>query len=268
MNNRIKVRPMHKSEWLKGGIFDEEPATWQQLQVYVAQVFRDLGYLEVQSPYSLVGVRTTKEVDVYAVDPSAVPPIRIACECKHWSVNVHQGVVMEFRTVIEDTGVNRGFIISKVGFQSPGAYDAVRNTAVVLISFDEFTRLFFDQWLTAMSLRLAKASKLIFPFFDPYGFETLPELPPNMVQTFSELRKKYHVVFSSGALLLDNAEAPVSLAIIARNPQIIKPLKELGITSYRQFFSVLLTRASQALIEFSSLFGVDPETLRSSQTSD
>ncbi len=247
-----------KSEWLKGDIFDKQPKTWRDLQEYVAQVFREVGYLEVQTPYKLVGVRITKEVDVYAVEASVVPPIKIACECKHWASKVPQAVVLEFRSVLEDSGLNRGFIISKVGFQSPGAFAAARNTPIVLTDFKHFMGSFFDSWLTAMSIRLDKASNRVFPFFDPYYFETLPELPRNRYPSFAELREKYRVFASLGTRIRDDREPRISWAITARNPELITPLKKLGILSCRQFFDTLLAMADQALLDFCSLFGVDP----------
>jgi len=258
---------MSQSEWLKGGIFDAPPSSWRELQDYVAQLFRELGYRDVQTPYKLQGLRTTKEIDVHAVDPSAVPPIRIACECKYWSSKVPQAVVLEFLSVLEDSGVNRGFIVSKIGFQSPGAYDAARNTAIVLVDFEELMQLFFDPWLIAMSVRLEKASAMLFPFFDIYGFETLPKLPQDKLKLFADLRHKYHVAFSLGTRLSAPNETPISMGIIARNPQVVEPLRELGITTYRQFFDVLLSMAAEATKEFSSLFDVDPHTLRPSKNS-
>jgi hypothetical protein len=84
-----------QSQWLKGGIFDDEPQTRLDLQNYVAQLFHELGFQDLKSPHKLVGVRTTKEVDIYAVDALAVPPIRIACECQNWNSAVPQGVVLD-----------------------------------------------------------------------------------------------------------------------------------------------------------------------------
>src|SRR5947207_16018216 len=113
------------SEWLEGNIFDAQPAHWKGLQDHVAQLFRELGWTDVQTPYKLQGVRITKEVDVYGVDSSTTPGLRVACECKHWGSAVPQGVVMEFRAVLEDSGVGRGFVISRRGFQC-GALEAAK----------------------------------------------------------------------------------------------------------------------------------------------
>jgi len=245
-----------KSEWLSGNIFDTNPRDWRDLQDHVAKVFREIGCVDVKTPYKLLGVRTTKEVDVYAVDGSVVPSMTIACECKYWESAVPQGVVLEFRSVLEDSGVNRGFIISKFGFQS-GAFDAARNTPVVLENFDGFMNLFFDKWLTAMSLRLRDVSDRLFPFFDIYWFESLPALPEHKIQLFDQLRSDYRVLLTA-ARIVDGTKVPVSIGIVARNPEIIMPLKALRIASYRQFFDVLFSMAERALADFCSLFGLDP----------
>jgi hypothetical protein len=71
------------SEWLAGDVFDKRPATWQELQDYVAQLFRELGWTDVESPHKLKGVRITKEVDVFGVDRSVKPPLAVVCECKY-----------------------------------------------------------------------------------------------------------------------------------------------------------------------------------------
>ena len=250
-----------QSQWLRGGVFDDEPQTWLDLQNYVAQLFRELGFQDVKSPHKLAGVRTAKEVDVYAVDASAVPPIRIACECKNWNSAVPQGVVLEFRSVLEDSGINRGFIVSKLGFQS-GAREAAENTPIVLLTFEGLTELFFDAWLKAMSARLDRVSRLLFPFFDIYWFETLPKLAEDKFPRFEYLKEKYWVLFTLGTRLADRDRKQISIAITAANKSVFEPFIQLGIMTYRQFFDILLAMADEATLEFCSLFEITTEQLR------
>jgi hypothetical protein len=100
-----------------------------------------------------------------------------------------------------------------------------------------------------------------FLFFDPYYFESLPELPQDKYSSFAELTEKYRVFVSLGTRIRHDHHPRISWAITARNPEIITPFKKLGITSYRQFLDVLLTMADQAFVDFCSLFRVDPQTL-------
>lgn len=246
------------SEWLQGTIFDNPPGTWQELQEYVARVFREIDYTEVYSPYEITGVRGTKEVDVYAINSSVVPSNKIACECKYWEKRVEQDVVHGFRSVMQDNGINTGFIISKKGFQS-GAYEAANNTPVVLVSFDQFMDLFFATWLKAMSARLHRATDALFPFFDIYFFETFPEFPQEKVDQLVALQEKYRLLFSLSVRVSDFDKNPISIGIIAHNPKAYKPYQQLGITTYRQFFDVLLGMAEHALVDFCTLVGIAPK---------
>lgn len=260
----LKTGRTTKSEWLSGDIFDDRPKTWRDLQNYVAQLFREIGYAEVKTPYKLPGVRVTKELDVYAVDASVVPPIKIACECKHWNSNVPLGEVMQLAKVVEDSGLNRAFVISKVGFQR-GAHRAARSTPIILLDFEAFLELFFESWLRAMSIRLDRTVNSLFPFFDLYWFETLPELSKDKFDAFAALRQKYRLLFSFGPRIPDGHQPPVSMGVTARNPEITEPLKELGIKSYRQFFDTLFAMADGARLEFCTLFGIDPKSLSATQ---
>lgn len=249
------------SEWLTGSIFDDAPESWQALQNMVAQVFSEMGYLNVQTPYKLVGVRTTKEVDVYAEDHSAMPPLQIVCECKYWESRVPQSVVLEFRVALEDSGMNRGFIISKAGFQLPGAHSAAYKTPVVLADFGQFQALFFYTWLKAMSIRLERSSRLLFNFAPMTWYDFAPQLSKDKIPALFDLQSKYEVLFSHpmGLTILDVHNTPVSCGITARNPSIFEPYKNLGIRTYRQFFDLLQGMVDQALCEFRLLFRITSE---------
>jgi len=50
--------------------------------------------------------------------------------------NVPKEKVLTLRTIVDDVGADRDFIISQKGFQS-GAYEAAENTNIKLKTFDE-----------------------------------------------------------------------------------------------------------------------------------
>jgi hypothetical protein len=79
--------------------------------------------------------------------------------------------------------VNRGFIVSRNGFQS-GAYDAAKYTPILLVDLDELMRIFWEPWLVSMSARLHKVCERVFPFFDLYWFESLPQLDAAKLERF------------------------------------------------------------------------------------
>lgn len=85
--------------------------------------------------------RGTSELDVYAEQRLGNHVSSLACECKHWKSSVPQAAVQTFRTVLADTGIDAGYVISTSGFQS-GARDAARHTNVRLVNWSEFVGIF------------------------------------------------------------------------------------------------------------------------------
>ena len=150
-----------------GPIFDHEPADWPQLQDLVAKLFSETD-CDVRVSERVTLVRGGKEVDVLVRDPHTTPPSVYQCECKFWNKAIPQEVIHAFRTVVADFGAHRGFIISRVGFQA-GAREAVINTNVDLLTFDELQLLFFDRWRVAMGLRYRPEADQLFPYWDYPG---------------------------------------------------------------------------------------------------
>src|ERR1700754_2667432 len=135
----------------------DEILDWSDLQEKVAMFFRELGYeAATQLTVELAG-RGRKEVDVHIRDPRASVNQIMLAECKCWASRVPQDTVHSFRSVMEGTGANTGFIISKVGFQA-GAYEAARNTNIHLLSWDELQRKFGRQWYL---YRYEQAEKIV-----------------------------------------------------------------------------------------------------------
>src|ERR1051326_5174857 len=96
---------------------------WRELQDRVCRLFIEMDYeAESEKSVALAG-RGKKQIDVFVNDLLASYNRTYLIECKYWDVNVPQEVVHAFKTVMEETGANTGFIVSKKGFQ-PGAYEA------------------------------------------------------------------------------------------------------------------------------------------------
>lgn len=134
-------------------IKNDAVANWRDLQEKVAQLFEEMDY-KIESPrkVALAG-RGKKEVDVYVKDQLASVNQIYLVECKHWGKNVPQDVAHSFKTVMEESGANTGFIISKVGFQS-GARKAVRYTNIHLLTFEELQRKYGKEWFRKQKSRL------------------------------------------------------------------------------------------------------------------
>lgn len=149
---------------------------WRDLQEKTRQLFAEMDYAaEVSKEVELAG-RGKKEIDVFVTDPHASYNKVYLIECKHWASRVPQEVVHSFKTVMEETGANTGFIVSKVGFQR-GAYDAARFTNIKLLSFDELQHLYGNEWfrkqrakLECQVERLCAISNLHFDQWNMLGF--------------------------------------------------------------------------------------------------
>ena len=148
-------------------VFDHEPDGWEELQDLVAQLFLETGCEAVVGKQVQL-VRGQKEIDVWVQDPQTAPPSRYLCECKFWSRPIPQEVIHSFRTIVADYGAHRGFIISRVGFQA-GAFEAVQNTNVDLLTFPELQDIFFDRWRIAMGERFMPYGDRLFPYWDFSG---------------------------------------------------------------------------------------------------
>ena len=128
-------------------------AGWRDLQEKTRQLFAEMDYeAEVSKVVELAG-RGKKEIDVFVTDPNASYNKVYLVECKYWETRVPQEVVHSFKTVMEETGANTGFIVSKVGFQS-GAYDAARFTNIKLLTFDELQHLYGNEWFRKQRAKL------------------------------------------------------------------------------------------------------------------
>jgi len=127
---------------------------WRDLQNKVSFLFREMGYYtETPRIVDLAG-RGQKEVDVYVRDDRASVNQIILIECKNWSSRVTREVVHAMWTVMEGSGANTGFIISKKGFQR-GAQEAIANTNIHLLTWEDLQHTFGKQWLAFQTNRLA-----------------------------------------------------------------------------------------------------------------
>lgn len=123
---------------------DVTPNTWIDLQNLTAKYLNEAGYSAI-TPFSIETVRGKVEVDVYVEAPYELIK-KIIIECKFWSTPVPKEKIHAFRTVVHDSGAALGIIISKNGFQS-GAIEAAKYSNILLLSWEEFTMLIFDNWL-------------------------------------------------------------------------------------------------------------------------
>lgn len=122
-----------------------EPVDWRDLQNKVCLLLSQSGF-ETEIEKKVSTPRGDVEIDVFAIDPRSIDKITYAVECKNWSAPVNQSVIHAFTTVMNETGSNIGYIVSKAGFQD-GAVRYTKHTNIKLFSFLELQNHYYKSWM-------------------------------------------------------------------------------------------------------------------------
>ncbi|WP_228145941.1 restriction endonuclease [Acinetobacter terrae] len=134
---------------------------WFNFQEDIAQHFRSLGVNAVTNK-TIQGVRTEHNVDIYVTSKYLGTNIKWIVEAKHWQTKIPKEKVLALRTIVDDIGADKGFIISQVGFQS-GAIEAIKNTNIQLYTFDELilsTKSYVQNEVLETYIRRARLLKI------------------------------------------------------------------------------------------------------------
>lgn len=245
------------------------PDKWQDLQLSVKRIFRNVGLssdIEVNIPTP----RGSVNVDVLAIDGLSLDNIKYIVECKNWSSSIPQSVVHSFTTVMHETGANVGFIISKHGLQS-GAKEYTRNTNIVGLTYLEFQQRYFEAWWTRYFCpRVGDAADRVFQYTEEFGSyrdREYNKLSQENKDLFDQLRSEYRV--SSFMLAMFNAPSispMINTGTLLNLPSDLKSFKievlsniTPGVTWYGTTFRELLDGILQYFLDaeesFNLLFG-------------
>lgn len=132
-------------------LFSRQPKNWRELEAFTYQLFSELD-CNCDVGRRIKTVRGSADIDVYVEDPCSNPPLVYLCECKYWKRKIPKTVVHSLRTLIADSGSNRGYIIANAGFQK-GAIEAAYNSNIELVTWQELQGLFKDRWIESMNSR-------------------------------------------------------------------------------------------------------------------
>jgi restriction system protein len=121
-------------------------SAWYNFQEEICNHFINLG-ANASTNVKVEGVRGTSNIDVLVESKHMGTDFRWFVEAKYWNSNVTKEIVHAFFTVVQNNGADRGFIISKLGFQS-GAIEAAKHTNISLHTFDELKKLTSHLFLT------------------------------------------------------------------------------------------------------------------------
>jgi restriction system protein len=111
---------------------------WRDYQEQVAQFFRDLG-LAAETDVTVHGPRTSHDVDVLVRFDHVGFEVTWIVECKHWQAPVSKLHILALRTIVSESGADRGILMAERGFQR-GAVEAAELTNVRLTSLAELSQ--------------------------------------------------------------------------------------------------------------------------------
>ena len=76
------------------------------------------------------------QIDVLAKQSNGLQTVRTAIECKYWKKRVTRNVVSNLITLLEDTNIEKGVVVSREGFSS-GAISLAKERNISLVEFRE-----------------------------------------------------------------------------------------------------------------------------------
>lgn len=241
-------------------ITSKMPDTWEELEKTVAAILLECG-MESTRTVKLKLPRGSVDIDVVAKEANDGIQNLIICECKNWRTNIPREIVHAFRTVMGEIGANRGYIISRVGFQV-GAYEAAEATNISLVTFEEFQERYFAKWYKARLWQIERNIGNFNVYFEPIGRPGYHLLETDQERAaYDAAWNKYAYAgillmqfspWSGIAGVLDPPELPLSVGKMEeagyRVPDDIK-----AITGYRELLEVLEATAAEGLTELRKL---------------
>lgn len=108
---------------------------WYKFQEEICEHFKNLG-AKAETNVTVPGPTATYDIDVLVTSKYLGTDFTWIIEAKHWNSPVTIEKVNALTTVVKNTGADRGFIISKSGFQR-GAINASKFNNITLLTFDE-----------------------------------------------------------------------------------------------------------------------------------
>lgn len=141
-----------------------EAMDWKEYEEITKYVYETLGNA---SGTKIVGYGRTCEVkgksgvshqiDVLTSHSDGVHNYQTAIECKYWDKKVNKEIVMKVAEIIEDSGINKGVVVSKMGFTEDGiSYAKYKNIA--LVELREIEKRDWQDQLKKPSFQVASVS--------------------------------------------------------------------------------------------------------------
>lgn len=234
-------------------IIQHVPQRWEELEEAVTNILTDAG-MNAKRQVRLDFPRGGAVVDVLASEVHDGITTWIICECKNWSTNIPQDVVQSFRTVMQESGAHRGYVISKLGFQI-GAVEAARSTNIELVTFEAFQDKYFDKWLAAQRCVVEREVKGIHSYYEPpFGIPGMNLLNDEDERAqYYEVWRRYEFVVPILLMFspfIQRPPPPLPLDTSKLEAEgIVVPEDLKAIAGYRELLQLLVGYAKGALAE-------------------
>lgn len=239
-------------------ILNEDPKSWRELELMVSKVLNDAGYA-AYNDMQISTVRGNVNIDVLAEDKNTIPTSTYIIECKYWDSDIPQTIIHSFRTIVNDYGAHHGLIIARNRFQS-GAYAAVKNTNIRLLSWEEFLNLFEERWLDESINTLYKIGQPLLIYTDPLDVsDYIDKLPQEDYPKYQELVKRYVIfaIYSNKIWYEFNKNNQIPKKEHINNvikKAILDCFEEEQINCYDDYFRLLKRKCLEGIAEFEKLF--------------
>ncbi len=115
---------------------------WRAYQSLVAAAFTHVG-MDARVEVPVLGARSTHRVDVVVALEAKNAARRWLAECKAQKRNVTKAAVLAFLGVLNDTGAERGFLVSEMPFQ-PSAISAAADSNIMLCTLQTLREHLLD----------------------------------------------------------------------------------------------------------------------------
>jgi len=238
------------------------PKDWKSLQSEAGEILSQCGF-NVEVEKTVETVRGNVELDVFAEEIIKGRKYTIACECKYWKSKIPQSIIHGFRTVLNDLGCNKGYIISLEGYQS-GAFSAAESTNIELLTWEQFQNQFCASWLeNYFSPKLTQQLDPLLGYTEPLVQKWMCQVPDEEIEKIKYLREKYlyfGILIMSFTTYSTYFQKNVFPSLpIAQCEKFTTELKEklpasiLNITGYKEFFDVALEYGKIAISEFQEI---------------
>jgi hypothetical protein len=112
-----------------------EKPDWYHFQEKICNHFNSIG-ARAETNVTIQGVRTNHDIDILVKTKFLGQNILWIVEAKKWNHKVNKLHVLALRTIVNDIGADKGFIISEKGFQS-GAIESTKESNISLTTLED-----------------------------------------------------------------------------------------------------------------------------------